>query len=476
MNFGRNLQNTDTAIRQLQESIDRCLSTDRATALRGVHMDGALPPHATAILAAFDRAHHTNLQTEAKRLADGGNLTMSGTVFPSIIGRAVVREAAIKTDILRACKVVTDIRESSVMLIPYMRREGGTLMRRGITYEGQPMPRISFRQSLTNAPVLPVRFSIVASHEVLHFTGRGNDAAAMEGFINTASEQFREVMVMRIADEMARAADAYGATSITDEDISSQLNGTRSLIKTSVFPLVRPFQRRSLAGDAIDDEQNPILLTVNNSAVSEWDASGSQSSGIYYRIDNATLGYLRLVDEAGDPVTPTASGTCTISYSASSNRILFDRKLPASTRIAEHYDGVVTAIAAAKATIFQRTQQTAGYCALAGTLADEITDAAYFAGSDARTEGLSRVKGLDAYAVDVPDCDLNSQRIIVGVDEALTYGVAKPLTFAPPFGLQGKTERATYGEEYSTVHVPDTIYNRLTSVVVYDSDARTAAV
>jgi len=470
------LHNRDTVIHQLQESIDRRLSTNRATSLRGVHMHEAMPPHAAAILAAFDRAHHTNLHAEAKRLADGGSLTMSGTVFPSIIGRAVVRESAIKTDILRACQVVTDNRESSVMLLPYMRREGGTLMRRGITYEGQPMPRISFRQSLTNAAVLPVKFSIVASHEVLHFTGRGNDAAAMDGFINTASEQFREVMVMRIADEMTRAADAYGAIPVISEDITAQLTGSASLIKTSSFPIARPFHQRNLSGDPIDDEQNPILLTVNNSAVTEWDASGSQSAGTYYRIENATLGYLRLVDEAGDPITPAASSVCTISYSASSNRLLFDKKLPASTRIAEHYSGIVTAIAAAKATIFQRTQQTAGYCALAGALADEITDADYFAGSDARTEGLTRVKGLDAYAVDAPDCDLNAARIIVGVDETVTYGVAKPLQFVPPFGLQGKTERATYGEEYSAVHVPETIYNRLTSVIVYDSDARTAAV
>lgn len=466
----------DTVIRQLQESIDRCLSTDRVTALRGVHTDGALPPHATTILAAFDRAHHDRLHTEAKRLADGGPLTSAGIEFPASLTRAVVRETAVKTDILRACQIVTDVRESSVLPIPFLRKQPGTLTNRGIVFEGAEIPQIAIIQTLTNAYVLPIKLLISASHEVLHFTGRGNDAAALDGFIATVSEQFHEIMVMRIADEMARAADAYGATPVANEDISSQLTGTASLIKTSAFPVARPFQTRDLKGATFGDEQNPIVLTVNSSSVAEWDASGSQPSSVYYRIENATLGYLRLVDEAGDPVTPTASGTCTISYTAATNRILFDRKLPASTRIAEHYDGIVTAIAAAKATIFQRTRQTAGYVALAGTLADEITDAAYFAGSDARTEGLSRVKGLDAYGVDVADCDLNGERIIIGAPGSLSYGLSMPLTFSPPFQRYGKTEKVAYGTELSAVHVPDTIYNRLTSVVVYDSDARAAAV
>jgi len=362
------LHNRDTVIHQLQESIDRCLSTDRATALRGVHMDGALPPHATAILAAFDRAHHDRLHAEAIRLADGGPLTSAGIEFPVSLTRAIVRETAVKTDILRACQIITNVRESSVLPIPFLRKQPGTLTQRGITYEGQEIPQIAILQTLTNAYVLPVKFLVSASNEVLHFTGRGNDAAALDGFIATVSEQFYEILVMRNADEMARAADAYGATPITNEDISSQLTGTRSLIKTSAFPVARPFQARDLKGATFDDEQNPIVLTVNSSTVSEWDATGNQSPGTYYRLENATLGYLRLVDEAGDPVTPTASGTCTISYTAATNRVLFDKKLPASTRIAEHYDGIVTAIAAAKTAIFQRTRQTAGYVALPGVV------------------------------------------------------------------------------------------------------------
>lgn len=444
------------------------------TFLPGFTRDEArLPPNAQKILRLFDEQNVARLRFEAKTLADGGSLTSSGMTIPNILSRAVVRESVADLSILQTLQIVTDTNGLASLLIPHKTREPGAYRRHGVMYEGEEIPRIRVSQSWDTAAMQPIKFSLDLSNEVLFFGTGQRDINALEAFISLAAEQFRETLVQRAVDEQVRCADAYNAITVSGEDISAQLDGSTSLIKSAHFPIVRPRQLRQLDGTPIGDVLNPISLALDAVPVYEWTPETSQSTGTYWILENPTLGYIRLVDASGDPVTPNPSAA-TLGYSRSTNKILFDKKLPTGSDLATHLNGAVTAIGAAKKAIFDRAKMSADYCALSEDLADVLTDADYFAGSPARTEGLTLVKGLEASRVNV-DSDLNEGRILVGVGQTESYAVSQPLKFADPFARRGSPGKLTYGSEVSTFHVPETVRNRLTSVVIYDSDARAAA-
>lgn len=146
----------------------------------------------------------------------------------------------------------------------------------------------------------------------------------------------RELVARRVANEMQRAADAYGSTVRTAENIASQLAGSSSLIKTTYWPIVRPKQIRDLQGNAIGSAANPITLVLNTVTLSEYDGTGTQAAGTYWRVESYNLGLIRLVNQAGVAQTPTASTTTTITYSSANNVSKFDLKLPSGVALEDH--------------------------------------------------------------------------------------------------------------------------------------------
>lgn len=125
---------------------------------------------------------------------------------------------------------------------------------------------------------------------------------------------------------------------------------------------------------------------------------------------------------------------------------------------------------------------------MSSVLNDLLTNAKSFVSSYARTgtllstQGdLERIKSLPTFSSNVPGSDLGSERILLGRMDACTYAIAKPFQTGTPFEATGPNglptgEKIAYGEEYSAIHVPVPYRKYLTSVMAYDSDARTTAI
>lgn len=457
----------------VNEWFDRIMRAS-STPLRG--LDAPLSKKSQEILACYDACHHEKQRAESKVLADGGSLTTSGMALPSVFGRAVVRNVVADLAILESMQIATDAAGQTHLPILHMQRKGYKGHRHGLVFDGKGIPFLNIEQNYEIGALQSVKLAISVSDEVLFFNAGRRDIDVMATFITYASEEFREILVRRAADAMVRAADSWGASAVINENIAAQLDGSGSLIKTANFPVVRPYQARSLDGIAVGGEENPIDIIIDGSSIPEIDPTIVQPTpGVYWRAENLSLGLIRLVDEADNPVTPNVT-TATISYSQSTNAALFDTKLPDGASLGSHLDGAITAISAAKKAIFDRAHLSATYCTMPETLADRLTDASYFSGDPARTEGLKNLKSMIVHAINVADTDLGAERVLIGVADTATYAVASPVSFAAPFQRQGSPGKHTYGIELSGIFVPAEIRNRLSSVILYDSDARTAAV
>lgn len=481
----------DQAPKRLQEMLDRQLreSLHFGNGKLRLTEEAKLKPVVKRVLAIFDHTYAARLSEEARRLADGGDTTTSNISVPAGFHRTVIREALSDLNILDLVQMLTDPIAQATTQIPYELRRPGTILNDGIVYESAEIPRASIEQRMDIAYVSAMKLSLKVSNEVMHFSQASLiDWDAYGRNVESNSRLMREMVCLRIANEMQRSADAYSATAVTGESLTTLLNGSHSLIKTTYWPIVRPFQLRNLEGGAIGSVQNPIAVSVNGSAISQWDGSGTQSAGTYWTVENYNLGYVRLVDESGDPVTPTyLSGTTTISYSYATNVSTFDLKLASGEVLEDHLNGALRVLGARKALMSSKRFIDVDFQLMSPTLNDVLTNARQFAAEAARagsgltnSGNLATVKGIPAYGTNAPGIDLGDERILMGQRDTLSYVIVKPFITGQPFEAVGATGRPTgekvaYGEEYNSIWVPTPIRNRLTSVIVYDSDARTAA-
>lgn len=481
----------DHAPRRLQEAIDKRLHESLPYSNHRLRLteEAKLSPSVRRVLALFDERHGAQLDAEARILADGGATSVSNMNVPAGFQRTVIRESLSDLAILDLVQMMTDPIAQATTQIPYETRLPGTIVNDGVVYEGAGIPRASIQQSMDTAYINAMKLSLRVSNEAMHFSAASLiDWDAYGRNVESNSRLMRELVCRRIANELQRSADAYAATAVTGESLTTLLDGSESLIKTVHFPLVRPFQARDLKGVTIGSAQNPIAISINGAAISQWDGSGTQSAGTYWKVENYNLGYIRLVDEAGDPVTPTyTSGTTTIGYSYATNVAKYDLKLPASTALETHLNGALRVVGARKAMLSASRFIMADFMLMSPVANDTLTNAAQFAaeamraGSNLTGSGdLATIKGVASYGTNAPDIDLGDERLIMGQRGTLAYVIAKPfMTGIPQEAVNSNGlltgERIAYGEEYNAIHVPDPIRNRLTSIILYDSDARTAA-
>lgn len=481
----------DHAPKRLQDALDQRLKESPSYGNGQLRLteEKKLKPGVRRILAMFDERHAAQLDAEARRLADGGPTTISNISVPAGFQRTVIREALSDLAILDVVQMLTDPTAQATTQIPYETRLPGDNLNDGIVYEGAEIPRASIEQRMETAYINAMKLSMKISNEVAHFSMASLiDWDAYGRNVESNSRVMRERVCRRIANELQRSADAYAATAVTGESLTTLLDGSHSLIKTAHFPIVRPMQYRDLQGNVIGSELNPIAISINGTAISRYDGSGTQSAGTYWSVENYNLGYIRLVDEAGDPVTPTyTSETTTVGYSYATNVVIFDLKLPASTALEDHLNGALRTIGARKAMLSTSRYILADFQLMSPTLNDMLTNARQFAaeamraGSNLTGVGdLATIKGIPAYGTNAPNIDLGDERIILGQRGTLSYVVAKPFMTGQPFEAVGTNglptgQRVAYGEEYNAIHVPTPIRNRLTSIIMYDSDDRTAA-
>lgn len=480
----------DQSPMQLQEKINGQLKRSLAYGNGQLKLrdDKDLSPAAARILAEFDRSNGAALHAEAKRLADGGATTVSNINVPVGFQRTVLREALSDLNVLNVVQVLTDPSAQATTNIPYEQRKTGTIVNDGIVYEGQGIPRASIEQKMDTAYINKMPLSMRISNEVAFFSQASQiDWDAYARNVDSNSRLIRELVARRIANAMQRSADAYGATTRSAESVTSQLNGSNSLLKTAYWPIVRPKQVRDLQGNAIGSPENPITVTINTVARSEFDGTGTQAAGIYWTIENANLGFIRLVDQTGAATGPANTGTNTITYASSNNVVKFDLKVPSGVELEDHLNGALRAVGARKAMMSGDRFIMPDFQLMSPVLNDTLTNARQFAADAARAgSGLSgsgdlmTVKGIPAFGTNAPGIDLGDERIILGQRGTLSYVVAKTFATGQPFEAVNSSglptgERIAYGEEYNAIHVPLPIRDRLTSVICYDSDARAAA-
>lgn len=434
------------------------------------------------VLAEFDRMHAPHIANEVKMLS-GGQTNISDTNLPVGFRREVIREALSDLRILELVQASTDFGATVTTQIPYELRDMSAVYNDGIVYEGQPIHRASMGQYMDTAYIQPMKLAMLVSNEVMYFTqAAAINWDAMGRNVEMNARIMRELICRRILNELQRSSDSYQATSIAPESFTAQL-GAVSQIKTVQFPVVRPFQQRDLQGTAVGVAQNPISVVLNTVAITQWDGTGTQAPGTYWKVNSFNLGYIQFVTTAGVPVVPAATGTNTIAYYTPTNIVKVDSDIGAST-LEKQMNKVVQAIGKRKAFMDEQRYVKPDFLLTSPSLNNAISNAESFQqqykrnGSDTSNVGdLGQVNDLPAFSTNAPGVDMGAERVLLGQRGLLGYVIAKPFVTGQPFEAVNSSGQAigkkqAYGEEYSAIKVPTQVANRMTSVLVYSVTGR----
>lgn len=465
----------------VQGEIDKKLSS------AGVRIHEKPPAFVNKVLAIFDMKMGQRLDQERKALA-GGSTNIGDTNLPAGFQRTVIREALSDLNILILVQVLTDYSATATMNIPYEERDTSAIEDDGVVFEGQGIKGAGVRQKMDLAYLLPTKLAMEVTEEVMFFS-RNNPNIDWDAFarnVQSNARVVRELLARRIVNEIQRSSDAYGAVDVANEDIDAALTGAKDTIKTAYFPIVRPKKVFDLQGNQIGATENPISVTVNGAAITEY--KKGVAAGTYWRVTNYNLGYVQFVNENGDAVTPNGGdvGASTISYSYATNVSKFDLDVPNGEEKGKHYNKLLSKIGARRAILEGERLVLPDYQLMSPTLNNEVTDADNFTAAGAKlghgldNDGdLEAVKGIPAFSTNAPNLDLGDERIQLGVRGRLTYGVAKPYEMGQLFeavnanGEPTGTKKA-YGTEFSTVHVPKPLRGHATAVIAYSVASRNA--
>lgn len=469
----------------LQETILKNLRTTSEHSTGALALAEKAVPFVDKVLAEFDILQAERLQNEHKMFA-AGSTGMVDTALPAGFQRTVIREALSDLNVLQLVNTMTDAGAQATTEIPYEERDVSTVYNDGVVYEGEPIHRASISQQMDTAYILPRKLALIISNEVMHFTRASNiDWDAYARNVASNVRYMRELLHRAICNEMQRSADSYLAAVIANEDFGAQLDGaTVSTIKTVNFPIVRAHQQKDLKGTNVGTAENAIVIELNSVAISEYDGTGTQAGGTYYRVINYNLGYVQFVSELGVPVTPAATaGNEFISHSYATNIVKFSTDNGA-VDLDLHLNGLLRSIGGRKALMDSDRYVTPDFQLMSSTVNDTCTNARQFEassqknGTDTDNMGdLARVKGISAWKSDAPGVDLGDERILIGQRGTTSYSIAKPFVTGQPFEAVDSTGKAigkkqAYGEEYSAIKTPVPVRNRMTSVIVYSAANR----
>jgi len=472
-------------VRTLAEAIRANIrGTSAGDSMRLPADEAKLPKLAQRVLAEFDRQNGQRLHDEHKALS-GGVVNIGDSALPASYTREVIVEALSDLRILEMIDADVDPTNAATHSVPYETRSTATVFNNGIVYEGAAIHQAGVSQANFLAYIVPMKIAMEITNEAMHFT-RNNQLINWDAWgRNVASNArlARELIARRIMNELQRTADAYGAVAVTGEAFDSQLTGSNSVIKTTNFPIVRPNQVRDLQGTAVGSVENAISVTLNGVAITEYDGTGTQSAGTYWRVTNYNLGYIQLVSQLGAAVTPADTGTNTLAYSRVTNIVKVDTDIASGSTYEKQMNKILQAVGARKAYLSQDVFVKADFCLSSETLHNSITDAENFAtsfrrdGTDTTPMGdLAEIKAMPCWGTNV-DADLGEERLILGQRGTLKYRIAKPFAIGAPFEVfnsSGKPlgKKGAYGEEYSSISVPTPLRNRVTSVIAYSVTGR----
>jgi len=473
------------AVKSLQERYDTGLKTSSAYSLGGLKLSDGKKDHpfVAKMLSLFDQQHMGAMVNEHKQLASG-QVGMADSSLPMGVQRTVIREALTDLNVLELVQTLTDATATHTTQIPYELRDVAAVGNDGVVYEGGGIHQAGISQKMDTAYINAIKLGLEVSNEVAHFSRTsGIDWDAYGRNVESNARFLRELVAKRIANTIQRTADSYLAGSVANEDVSAQFDGTLSSIKTVQFPIVRPHQVRDLTGLAVGLPSNPMTVTLGGTVLAEYNGTGTQAAGTYYRLTNVNLGYLQFVSETGAAVAPASATACTVSYDYATNLVKFDMDLPTGVTDGEHMNGLLRKIGARKAMMISDRYVTPDFLLQSPILNDQATNADQFAlslkrsGNDVSGGGdLEKIKNIAAYSSNAT-MDLGDERTLIGVRGTTTYTVAKAFSTGTPFEAVDATGKPTgkkvaYGEEYGAIHTPKPIANRYTSVLAYSFAGR----
>lgn len=476
----------------LQTEMDRRLGLDRLPAAQryfgtGGQLLDANRQFAERALAEFDREHGAQLHAE-HRMLSGGQGSVSDVAVPVAAERTVLREALYNLQSLAFVNVGT-APFANVITVPYSYRDtaaaGASALRR---YEGQGIRRAGVIQTQEEARPIPQKlaFSLSAEMRMLMSASPIDFDPVAENVRNIIRIVGEDTEALNM-NELVCSADEYGVATRTDT-LTATVNGTNSVFVTAQFPVVRPRKVYDLKGAQVGATVNPLVVTLNGTARSEFvvNADGSALAAGTYWVMDYNLGELRFVTEAGAPVVPTNGWALTVAYSYTTNAVKWDTDAVAGENVKDRYDRLLTVIGARKAVIGADRYYNPNMLLMSATVDNAVSQARSFEANASRVAtglaadgSVGQVKGVPTFNTSAPGLMLADSRILVGERGNCRFRMVKPFAMNPLEQQRDVNGRFTDGQEgfgtqWVVSHTPTQLKNSLTSVVLYSATGRVA--
>ena len=476
----------------LQTEMDRRLGLDRLPDAQryfgtGGQLLAANRQFAERALAQFDAEHGAQLHAE-HRMLSGGQGSVSDVAVPVAAERTVLREALYNLQSLAFVNVGT-APFANVITVPYSYRDtaaaGASALRR---YEGQGIRRAGVIQTQEEARPIPQKlaFSLSAEMRLLMSASPIDFDPVAENVRNIIRIVGEDTEALNM-NELVCSADEYGVATRTDT-LTATVNGTNSVFVTAQFPVVRPRKVYDLKGTQVGATTNPVTVTLNAVARSEFvvNADGSALAAGTYWVMDYNLGELRFVTEAGAPVVPTNGWALTVAYSYTINAVKWDTDAVNGEDVKDRYDRLLTVVGSRKAVISADRYYTPNMLLMSATVDNAVSQARSFEANASRvatglaTDGsVGQVKGVPTFNTSAPGLMLADSRILVGERGNCRFRMVKPFAMNPLEQQRDVNGRFTDGQEgfgtqWVVSHTPTQLKNSLTSVVLYSATGRVA--
>jgi hypothetical protein len=435
-------------------------------------------PFIKKLLAQFDNEHAYQLHQEAKMLA-GGPVTTGDLAIPASYQRAVIEQVYQRLDILSLVNASVDPTTGATHTITYQTRDTSAVRNGGIVYEGQPIHRAGIATANDFAYIAPRKLAMDMTNEAAFFS-RNNTLVNFDAWganVVSNSQVMRELVTAAIANRMLRDSDAFSVVDVAVGTATTAYTGAANAYKTASFPVVRPYQARDLKGNAVGNPEQPVVVKDGATVLVEFDGSGTQAAGKYYRVLSYNLGLFQICDQTGAASAP--AGAVTAGYSYTTNVLKVDTDIPAGSTYEKQMNKILQAVGARKAMLSQQRYVKPDFFLASDVLTNMITDAEGFTEANSRADAsidaqgnLQPVKGIAGWASDAPGIDLGDERMLLGQRANFWYTIAKTYQVGVPYELfdsngQALGKRGAYGEEYSSQHIPAPLRGRFTSILAY---------
>lgn len=478
-------------IKALQEQVDRRLGVSgQPDAQRFARTGGQLlavnKAYADKVLAQFDEIHGARLAGEHKMLAAGTG-QIGDFAVPAVFERTVIREALYNLVGLNFVDVGTAA-FAPVIQVPYSYRDttaAGINTTRN--YELSAIPKAGVIQTFDEARPIPQKLSMLISNEMQYLlNGAPIDFDPLAENMRNISRIIGEDTDRLIQNEVLNSADEALVTAGQSDTITAQVNGTNRIFVLTQFPVVRPRQVFDLKGVQVGSTVNPITVTLNSVARTEYRTGVTLSAGLYWIMDY-NLGEIRFVNELGVLQTPTNAWPLVVVYSWTQNVSKFNLDVQANPdTINAVYDRLLTSIGSRKVVIENDRYYMANMALMSGAVDNSLGQATTFTANGSRpgtgmnADGsIGVVKGLPVFNTRAPGLATADARIIIGERGNTRFRMLRPFSMVDITEAHNAAgafigAKESYGEQFVVAHTPTQRRNANTSVVLYSVAGRVA--